>query len=130
VFRNPGGVKKSGSGMNNPDHISESLETIFWVKILKFFDADLGWNKIRIRYPGWKKFGSGINIPVNTAFVFDYRTPHRDLFFVYCTPSYLRTGDSNLDVGKASPGLSVSCAAQVPQGLRLVLWSTLLCCGE
>jgi hypothetical protein len=26
-----------GSGMNNPDHISESLETIFWVKILKFF---------------------------------------------------------------------------------------------
>ncbi len=38
------------SGMNNPDHISESLETIFWVKILKFFDAD----------PGWKKCGSGI----------------------------------------------------------------------
>ncbi len=24
------------------DHISESLETIFWVKILKFFDADAG----------------------------------------------------------------------------------------
>jgi hypothetical protein len=47
--------KKSGSksGINNPDHISESLETIFWVKILQFFDAD----------PGWKKFGSGINIP-------------------------------------------------------------------
>ncbi len=32
----------SGSGMNNPVHISESLETIFWVKILEFFDADLG----------------------------------------------------------------------------------------
>jgi hypothetical protein len=34
--------KKSGSGfgMNNPDHISESLETIFLVKILKFFYAD------------------------------------------------------------------------------------------
>jgi hypothetical protein len=32
--------KNSGSGMNNPDHISES--TIFWVKILKFFDADPG----------------------------------------------------------------------------------------
>jgi hypothetical protein len=42
--------KKSGSGMNNPDHISQSLETIFWVKILKFFYAD----------PGWKKVGSGI----------------------------------------------------------------------
>jgi hypothetical protein len=26
--------------MNIPDHISESLETISWVKILKFFDAD------------------------------------------------------------------------------------------
>jgi hypothetical protein len=30
-----------GSGMNSPDHNSESLE----------------------KYPGWKKFGSGINIP-------------------------------------------------------------------
>jgi hypothetical protein len=30
----------SGSGMNIPDHISEGLETIFLVKILKFFDAD------------------------------------------------------------------------------------------
>jgi hypothetical protein len=27
---------ESGSGLNIPDHISESLETIFWVKILKF----------------------------------------------------------------------------------------------
>jgi hypothetical protein len=34
--------------MNKPDHISESLETILWAKILKFFDAD----------PGLKKFGS------------------------------------------------------------------------
>jgi hypothetical protein len=41
--------------MNNPDHISESLETIFFgVKILKFFDADLGKNSD----PGF-----GINIP-------------------------------------------------------------------
>jgi hypothetical protein len=40
----------SGSGMNNPYHISESLETIFWVKIGRFFDAD----------PGWKNFGSGM----------------------------------------------------------------------
>jgi hypothetical protein len=28
--------------MNNPDHISEILDIIFWVKILKFFDADSG----------------------------------------------------------------------------------------
>jgi hypothetical protein len=54
-IRDPGWVKKSGSGfwINNPEHISESLEIIFWVKILKFFDVD----------PGWKKFGS-INIPI------------------------------------------------------------------
>jgi hypothetical protein len=43
----------SGSGMNNPDYISENLKKI-WVKILKFFDADLGsgMEKIRIRDPG------------------------------------------------------------------------------
>jgi hypothetical protein len=37
--------------MKNPDDISESLETIFWVKILQFFDADpgSGMGKIRIR---------------------------------------------------------------------------------
>jgi hypothetical protein len=28
--------------MNNPDHISESLETFFGVKITKFFDVDPG----------------------------------------------------------------------------------------
>jgi hypothetical protein len=57
----------SGSGMNNPGHISESLETIFWDKIHKFFDVDpgSGMEKIRIRHgknsdPGWTKFGSWI----------------------------------------------------------------------
>ncbi len=34
-----GKKSRSGSGTNIPDHISEILETIFWVKILKFFDA-------------------------------------------------------------------------------------------
>jgi hypothetical protein len=35
------------------------------VKILNFFDADpgSGMEKIMTRDPGWKKFGSGINIP-------------------------------------------------------------------
>jgi hypothetical protein len=42
--------------MKNPDHISKSLEIIFWVKILKFFDAD----------PGWKKSGSGIRNGINS----------------------------------------------------------------
>ncbi len=74
AFLTPGsGIGKksgSGSGMNNPDHISESLETIFWVKILLFFDEDPGSGmekKIRFRDPGrknsdqiWKKFESGI----------------------------------------------------------------------
>jgi hypothetical protein len=43
--------KKTGFGSGiNPDHISESLETIFWVKILKFFDEPGSrTKKIRIR---------------------------------------------------------------------------------
>jgi hypothetical protein len=40
----------SGSGVNDPDHISESLETICWVKKLTFF--------MWIWDPRWKKFGS------------------------------------------------------------------------
>ncbi len=35
--------------MNNPDHISENLETMFWVKRLKYFDADPEWKN---SYPG------------------------------------------------------------------------------
>ncbi len=55
-----GKESRSGSGMNLPDHISESLETIFWVKntsilcgsgsgIRNLFDPGSG-----IRDPGWK----------------------------------------------------------------------------
>jgi hypothetical protein len=44
----------SGSGMNNPDLISESLETIFWVKIRYGISTVM-----RIRDPE----NSGINIP-------------------------------------------------------------------
>jgi hypothetical protein len=50
----------------NPDHIFESLETIFRValKILKFFDADPGWEiDTRIRDGKNSDRGSGINIP-------------------------------------------------------------------
>ncbi len=51
--------KKSGygSGINNPDHISESLETMYWVKISYVNSLML------IRDPGWKKFVSGILDP-------------------------------------------------------------------
>jgi hypothetical protein len=55
-----GKKSRSGSGMNISDHISESLETILWVKILKFFDADPGSGSLLTLDPGWKKFGSGI----------------------------------------------------------------------
>jgi hypothetical protein len=40
----------SGLGMNNPDHISESLETIFWVQILQFLRD--GKIRIRDKHPG------------------------------------------------------------------------------
>jgi hypothetical protein len=45
--------------MNNPDIISESLKTIFWVKYLNSLREirDLGWKNSD---PGWKKFGSRI----------------------------------------------------------------------
>jgi hypothetical protein len=46
---------KFGIRDERPDHISESVETIFGLKIRKFFDADPG--------SGMEKFGSGINIP-------------------------------------------------------------------
>jgi hypothetical protein len=49
--------------MNITGHISESLETIFRVKILQFFDADADPGIFSTRDPGWKKFGSEINIP-------------------------------------------------------------------
>jgi hypothetical protein len=46
---------RSGTGMNIPDHISESLETTFWIKNTSIYFLTLD--------PGWKKFGSRINIP-------------------------------------------------------------------
>jgi hypothetical protein len=46
--------------MNNPDHISKSLETIFWVKILKFFLFGSGMEKIQIRDGKKSDLGSEI----------------------------------------------------------------------
>jgi hypothetical protein len=70
-IRDPVWVKSkdpgSGCGMNNPDQIFESFETIFWLKYLNCL--------MRIQNQGWKKVGSeirdgensdtisGINIP-------------------------------------------------------------------
>jgi hypothetical protein len=57
-----GTKSRSGSGMNIPDHISESLETIFWVKILKFYDADVDPGSENL-FDGSGIPGSGLNIP-------------------------------------------------------------------
>jgi hypothetical protein len=62
---------RSGSGTNIPDHISESLETIFGLKILKFFDSDpddlkSGVFLILVLGSGMEKFGSGME---NTAYL-------------------------------------------------------------
>jgi hypothetical protein len=43
--------------MNIPDHISESLEKFFGLKILKFFDADPGSVIFLALDPGWKNLG-------------------------------------------------------------------------
>ncbi len=45
---------RSVSGMNIPDHISESLETFFELKTLKFFGADPGSGIFLTLDPGWK----------------------------------------------------------------------------
>ncbi len=54
AFLTPGSGmgKNSGSGMNIPDHIFESLETIFGLKILEFFDADAESGIFLTRDPG------------------------------------------------------------------------------
>jgi hypothetical protein len=59
-----GKKSRGGSGirieMNIPDLISESLKTIFG---LKDFNADADPGIFLTLDPGWKKFGSGTNIP-------------------------------------------------------------------
>jgi hypothetical protein len=53
--------------MHNPDHISRRSETVFWVKILLFFDADPGSGiTSRIRNTGYMNLmqntGSGVGL--------------------------------------------------------------------
>jgi hypothetical protein len=56
--------------MNIPDHNSESSETIFWVILLEFFDADADPGSGNLFDPGFRirdeknsDPGSGMNIP-------------------------------------------------------------------
>jgi hypothetical protein len=62
--------------MKNPDHISERLKKRFWVKILKFFDANLGsgMGKLCIWDPGWKDPGSATLVPAHSARYVEYGT--------------------------------------------------------
>jgi hypothetical protein len=57
-----GKKSRPGSGMKIPDHIYERLETIFWVKILKFFHADPdpgseNFDRLSGTVSGMEKFG-------------------------------------------------------------------------
>jgi hypothetical protein len=75
-------------GMNIPNHISESLVTIFWVTILKFFDADpdSGSGIFLTLDPGWEKFGSGINIwDPQHRFIVDCQFEVLGIDFYYCS---------------------------------------------
>jgi hypothetical protein len=64
-----GKISGSGSGMNNPDHISESLKkqffglkylnSLMWIRNGKISDPGTGMEKFRIREPGWKKSDPG-----------------------------------------------------------------------
>jgi hypothetical protein len=73
---NPG----SGSGMNIPDHISESLETIFWVKntLIFYADQDPGSGIFLTLDPGsgMEKFGPEIRDkhPGSASLVFKAKT--------------------------------------------------------
>jgi hypothetical protein len=46
-----------GSGMNIPDHFSESLKTIFWVKNTEILSS--GSEIFFTRAPGWKNSDPG-----------------------------------------------------------------------
>jgi hypothetical protein len=47
----------------HPGSYFQEIKTFFWVKLLKFFDAVPGSGMKKNSDPGWKNFGSGINIP-------------------------------------------------------------------
>jgi hypothetical protein len=76
------------------------LETIFWVKILKLFDAypGSGIRDGKNSDPGWKKVGSGINIPDPQHWYFCYfRLPL--LQPVHCTVLFRAPRIKQCEVG-------------------------------
>ncbi len=61
-----GDVKKSESGMNIPDHISESLETIFGFIGSGIRDGKI-WIRIRDNHPGSATLINTVRYPVNVT---------------------------------------------------------------
>jgi hypothetical protein len=60
-IQNPGWVKiRIRIPDEQPDHISESLEPTFWIKILKILGCGFGIRDGKNSDPGLKKFGSGM----------------------------------------------------------------------
>ncbi len=95
LLRDPGWVIKSrsGSGVNNPDHISESLETIFLVKntqtlwcgsgIWNIFDPGSGMEKIRIRDP---QLADCLRLGINADFLFFMRSEYLIIILMIIIP--------------------------------------------
>ncbi len=93
----------SGSGMNNPDHISESLEPFFGLKYMKFFDADpgSGIEKNLIKDGTNSDPRSGINIRDPQHCIFDnisFLTGHKNRIHNYRS-SWIRIHKSELWIG-------------------------------
>jgi hypothetical protein len=87
--------------MSSPDHMPESLETIFRVKILDFFDADpgSGMEKVWIRAPesGMKKIRIRDVNPESATLISDQHGPPGPETHTKrqddCLPSLLAHGD-------------------------------------
>jgi hypothetical protein len=81
--------------MNNPDHISESLETLFWVNILKFYDEDQGWRKksgsgmekirIRDKHPGSATQHARYSTEFDESMAAKSAIIHMNAYPKYCT---------------------------------------------
>ncbi len=75
--------------MSIPDYISERLETIFWIKILKFFDSNPDPGIFLTLDPGtgMEKIRSGIDIP-------DPQHWYQQVFYIRCRTGTSRTSTS------------------------------------
>ncbi len=109
------GIGKSGSGMNIPDHFFDSLETVFWVRILRIFDADPdpGSGIFLTLDPGWTNSapGSGINIPDPHHWIFIFTLVY-NLFYWSFSPKKLA-----LNLSHVGEPYRCSCAVRAVKDL-------------